>query len=54
MAINAEWHKKNRMPPKATFEQRVAWHREHLKHCTCAPIPKKLLDEMKKKGLKAE
>jgi hypothetical protein len=46
---NREWHLKNRMPPRATFEQRVTWHREHLKHCACrADLPadiKKALGE---------
>lgn len=33
--INADWHKKNQMPKNATFEQRVKWHKQHLKHCAC-------------------
>jgi len=51
MSINKEWHSQNRMPQRATFEQRVEWHLEHIKHCTCAPIPKKLGEKMKKKGI---
>jgi hypothetical protein len=27
------------MPPKATFEQRIKWHKAHSKHCSCRPIP---------------
>jgi hypothetical protein len=50
--MNKGWHAKNVMPKSATFEQRVKWHLEHQKHCTCRPIPKKLLEEMKRKGLK--
>jgi len=50
MAINAEWHKKNRMPANATFEQRVEWHTQHNKNCQCRPgFPKKLEEQMKKK-----
>jgi len=50
MAINAEWHKKNRMPKNASFEQRVAWHTQHNKNCNCHPgFPKKLAEEMEKK-----
>jgi hypothetical protein len=49
MKINAEWHKKNRMPKNASFEQRVKWHKEHAKNCACRPIPEKLLKEMKVK-----
>jgi len=33
--INKEWHLANKMPKNASFEQRVEWHREHLKHCSC-------------------
>ncbi|MBX3253611.1 MAG: hypothetical protein KF862_05670 [Chitinophagaceae bacterium] len=49
--INRVWHEKNRMPVKANFQQRVQWHLEHQKHCTCRPIPAKLAAEMKKKGI---
>jgi hypothetical protein len=47
--LNKDWHKENRMPPKATLEQRLKWHIEHSKNCTCRPIPEKLLDELKKR-----
>jgi hypothetical protein len=50
MAINKEWHEKNLMPKNATFEERVKWHLEHQEQCKCAPIPKKLKEEMNKKG----
>jgi hypothetical protein len=51
--INKEWHLKNRMPAKASFEERVEWHREHNKHCKCREgFPEKLKEEMKKKGIK--
>ncbi len=47
MAINADWHKKNRMPRNATVEQRIKWHAEHNKHCGCRPgFPKKLAEKM--------
>lgn len=52
MAINESWHKKNRMPKSATFEQRVQWHLEHQKNCSCRPIPKMLAEQMKEKGIK--
>lgn len=50
--INREWHEKNRMPVNANFEQRVKWHLAHQQHCSCRPIPAKLAEEMKKKGIK--
>jgi hypothetical protein len=40
--MNKDWHAKNPMPPKATLEQRIHWHREHLKHCACREVPKSL------------
>lgn len=49
MPINNEWHLKNRMPKNATTWQRIKWHTEHQKHCSCVPIPKKLLDKVKKR-----
>jgi hypothetical protein len=49
--INREWHEKNRMPENASFDERVNWHREHQKNCSCRQIPGNLLEEMKKKGI---
>jgi len=54
MNINKEWHLAHKMPAKASFEQRVNWHLEHVKNCSCRPIPPKLLKEMKEKGLSSE
>jgi hypothetical protein len=48
MKINKDWHTKNKMPKNAIFEQRVKWHLEHQKNCPRRPIPKKLVEEMKK------
>jgi hypothetical protein len=50
--LNAAWHKENRMPKNPTFEQRMEWHLLHQKNCSCRPIPKKLAEEMEKRGLK--
>lgn len=53
MAINKEWHLKNKMPKNATFEERVEWHTEHNVNCNCrSGFPKKLEDEMKNRGIK--
>lgn len=51
MAINKTWHLNNRMPPRATLEQRIAWHLQHYQNCNCAPIPGRLLEEMHKRGI---
>jgi hypothetical protein len=45
--MNREWHARNPMPPKATVEQRVQWHKEHQKHCACREIPKSLVPYFK-------
>lgn len=52
MKINKEWHEKNVMPKKPSFEQRVIWHLEHLQNCSCRrEIPKKLAEEMKRRNI---
>lgn len=33
--INADWHKKHKMPKNATIEEKVEWHEGHAKHCKC-------------------
>jgi hypothetical protein len=38
-ALNKEWHRTNRMPPKATREQRIEWHAAHARVCGCREIP---------------
>jgi hypothetical protein len=50
--INAEWHRVNRMPPKATLEQRVQWHLAHLKACGCrTDLPATIVTELKRQGI---
>jgi hypothetical protein len=49
--LNKAWHAANRMPARATLEQRIRWHLEHRKHCGCRPIPPKLAEAMKARGL---
>jgi len=51
--INKEWHLKNLMSKDASFEERIKWHIAHNRNCSCRPgFHKKLLEEMKKKGIK--
>ena len=40
MNVNAAWHAKHPMPPRATMAQRAAWHLAHAKACACRPIPR--------------
>jgi hypothetical protein len=39
MTFNAQWHRTHPMPPKATFDERVEWHREHALRCGCRKPP---------------
>lgn len=50
--INAEWHLKHKMPKNPTMDERIKWHLEHQKHCSCRKISGKLAEEMKKRGIK--
>ncbi|MBL7844375.1 MAG: hypothetical protein KF846_13060 [Cyclobacteriaceae bacterium] len=50
MKLNREWHLSHRMPKNATLDQRIAWHIEHHKHCSCREIPKSILDQIKKRN----
>jgi len=47
--INREWHEQHRMPANATLDQRIAWHTEHAKHCSCRPMPGKLMQEIERR-----
>jgi len=44
--MNREWHKQNKMPDKATEKERIEWHIEHARNCTCRPAPKELLSKL--------
>jgi hypothetical protein len=51
--INAAWHKANRMPARATLDQRVAWHLAHLKACACrTDLPATIAAELGRRGVK--
>jgi hypothetical protein len=51
--INAAWHKANRMPARATLDQRVEWHLAHRKACACrTDLPATILAELKRRGVK--
>ncbi len=42
MALNKEWHRSNRMPPKATRAQRIVWHAANAAACGCREIPESI------------
>jgi hypothetical protein len=49
--INKEWHESHKMPEKPSIDERITWHLDHVKHCKCRPIPEKLLEEIRKRGI---
>jgi hypothetical protein len=50
--LNATWHQANRMPPRASLDQRLAWHLAHAKACRCRGLPAGILAELKRRGLR--
>jgi len=44
--LNAEWHRAHRMPPRATLDERVAWHAEHVRACGCREMPPAIAREI--------
>jgi len=44
--MNRDWHAGHKMPEKATEQQRIDWHIEHVYACRCRPIPKGLLEKL--------
>ena len=48
MAVNKDWHRENRMPARATREQRVNWHEAHAAACAFRSIPESIEQDVKK------
>lgn len=44
--MNGKWHKANRMPKNATTAQKMQWHVNHARECSCRPIPKTIQAKM--------
>jgi hypothetical protein len=51
MRVNSQWHADHRRPPNATFEERARWHFEHRDSCGCRPIPVRLAEQMRERGM---
>lgn len=49
--LNAEWHKANRMPARATLDQRIAWHLAHAEACGCREMPAGIVAELERRGI---
>ncbi|WP_426440016.1 hypothetical protein [Bradyrhizobium genosp. P] len=55
MALNKEWHRQNRMPLRASREQRIKWHAAHAAACSCRPVPDTIkldVEKLLKAGLR--
>ena len=52
MKLNKEWHMAHPMPKNPTLQQRIDWHLENKKNCSCRKIPGNLKEEMKKLKIK--
>jgi hypothetical protein len=50
--INKEWHLKHTMPKNPSLDERVEWHIEHARACSCREIPRSILKEIKKRKIK--
>jgi hypothetical protein len=49
--LNAKWHGAHRMPKNPTFEQRVAWHADHMAHCACRKPTGTVLEALRQRGI---
>ena len=49
--LNAAWHKANRMPSRASLDQRIAWHLAHAKACSCRSFPASILKQLRRRGM---
>jgi hypothetical protein len=47
--LNKERHLTNKMPEKATLDQRIERHIQHSKNCACRPMPENIKKEIEKK-----
>jgi len=52
MDKNTDWHSKHKLPKNPTMDQRVNWHIEHARRCTCRhSVDPVLLEELKRRYL---
>jgi hypothetical protein len=51
MKRNDEWHSKNSLPQNSSIDQRVQWHMDHARNCSCPSFDEDILEEIKKRYL---
>lgn len=45
--INAEWHEKNKMSDCVSYDEKMRWRVEHMKHCSCRAPTERQLEEIR-------
>jgi len=51
MKLNREWHLAHKMSKNPSMDQRVEWHVEHARNCSCRKLEGKMLEEIRKRGI---
>jgi hypothetical protein len=51
MTTNAQWHKRHRMPTRASLEERIEWHVAHAAACACRVMPVTILRALKARDI---
>ncbi len=54
MAINKEWHAKHKMPKNPSDKEKIQWHLEHEKNCSCRVMSETLRKKMKELGFETK
>ena len=52
MRIKAAWHMSHRMPDRASLDRGVKWHLLHAKVCGCRAVPRTVVKELQRRGMK--
>jgi hypothetical protein len=48
VALIRDWHRLNRMPPRATCQQPIKWHAAHAHVCGCRANPGSIKPDVEK------
>jgi hypothetical protein len=49
MKINVAWHALHKLPENATLNERINWHLDHIKNCSCrTKLHSNIVEEIKR------
>lgn len=51
--LNRQWHEQHQLGNRTSLDERVRWHFEHAKVCSCRPIPARVIEEIERRGIAA-